>query len=71
MPTFKHIPMKIFKMTNDNYKRIRHVLDGWAFHRPLGETHHEMKFITRKAQKDILAIFDKNRIEYEDTGRTE
>ncbi len=63
--------MRIFKIANTDYNRVRHVFDGWAFHRPLGDTHHEMKFITKKAQKQILEMFDKNGIPYEDTGRTE
>lgn len=63
--------MQIFKISNEHYNKVRPVFDGWAFHRPLDDTHHEMKFVTKKAQKQILEMFDKNGIPYENTGKTE
>jgi len=66
-----HIPMTIFKMSNTDYSKIRHILDGFAFHRPLDDDNYEMKFITRKIEKQFLEIFTKNNISIEDTGRKE
>lgn len=66
-----HVPMTIYKMSNTDHAKIRHMLDGFAFHRPLDTDNYEMKFITRKIERQFLEIFDKNKIGIEDTGRKE
>jgi phosphoketolase len=63
--------MQIFKIANEDYTRVRQVFDGWAFQRPLGDAHHAIKFTTKKAQKQILEVLEKNGIKYEDTGTNE
>ena len=68
---YKHVPMRILKMTNDNYNKVRSMLDGAAFHKPKGDGHYEMKFVSKKIENQYLDIFKSRGVEYEDTGRTE
>lgn len=63
--------MRIFKIKNDDYNVVKHIIDGVAFHRPVGDTHHEVKFIKKKVENDVIDILGQNNVVMEDTGKVE
>lgn len=55
--------MKTFSITQSDFMKVSGLICGCAFHRPTGDT-HELKFITKSAEKQILEIFTTKQIQY-------
>jgi len=62
--------MKTFAITQSDFMKVSGIICGWAFHRSNGET-HEIKFISKTAEKHILEIFLNSNIQFKEIKKTE
>ena len=59
--------MRTYQVSHTDFAKISGVICGWAFHRNNGDT-HELKFINKSAEKQILEKFKNHNIKFDEVN---